>query len=304
MNVIHVQGIDLNLLVVFDAVMAERHATRAAVRLGLTQPAVSHALGRLRTLLADPLFVRVPGGMTPTPLAEAMAPDVHGVLEGARAALNRERGFSPAASDRAFRVGFSDYAALVLLPGLFERMNREAPGASLVVVNTSHGEGLAMLEAGRVELIAGNFPISPPHFSRETLYRERFVCAARPGHPAAAKRMTLRRYLGERHLQVSTRGDPHGYVDEVLDGMGKRRNVRLTVGQFLLASHLLAGSDLVATEPARLFGGGGLVLTLPPFAIPPFAMETVWHSRFAGDAGHAWLRGLLRLAAASFEGKE
>lgn len=302
MNAIHIESMDLNLLVVFDALMRERNATRAARRLGLTQPAVSHALGRLRLLLDDPLFVRSPRGLTPTPEAETMAAEIAAMLDSARAVLGRERGFNPASSARSFRIGLSDYAAAVLLPGLIDRMAAEAPGTTLVVKNTRHDEGLTLLENGGVELIAGNFPPPPPHLRAEELFRETFICAVRSGHPAFGKKPTLKRYLELGHLQVSTRGDPHGYADNALRALNAERRVKVTVGHFLVAPHLLATTDLVATEPRRLFllpaFRGMLALSAPPFAVPGFAVDAVWHSRYDSDPGHRWLRGLVHSAAA------
>lgn len=301
MNNIHLTNIDLNLLTVFDAVMRERNATRAAHRIGLTQPAVSHALNRLRAVLGDPLFVRTPGGMVPTPFAQEMATPVRGMLEGIENLFSRERNFDPTASARAFTLGMSDYATSVLLPKVLEILTTEAPGVSITVKNTGHDVGLGMVDSGQAELAAGNFPLPPPHLRRELLYREGFVCAGRTGHPALNGRLTLKRYLAIDHLQVSTAGNPHGYVDDVLDKMNVRRRVKATVGHFLAAPLLLENTDLLATEPTRLFSAlgkrHGLRLATPPFALPEFEVVQIWHARHDGDPGHAWLRTVLRRAA-------
>lgn len=308
MNNIHISGMDLNLLTVFDAVMREGNATRAAARLGLTQSAVSHALGRLRTLFGDALFVRSPRGMIPTPAAVEMAGSVRSMLEQAERLLARERGFDPSASARRFVLGLSDYATLALLPRITAIAASEAPAVSLIAKSASHGTGLRMLDEGEAEVIAGNFPPVPPHIGSELLFMEGFVCAARAGHPALAKRLTMRRYLASDHLQVSTRGDPHGYVDDVLDRLGARRRVKLTTAYFLAAPLLLESTDLLATEPERLFlafrGRSQLSFAKPPFAAPSFEVAQAWHSRHDGDAGHAWLRGVIRRAAGGEERKE
>ena len=301
MNKIHLANIDLNLLTVFDAVMLERNTTRAALRVGLTQPAVSHALGRLRVLFGDALFVRSPHGMVPTPLAEEMAPRVRHMLEQIEGLLAREKGFTPRVSSRRFVVGLSDYAALVLLPPVMGALAAEAPAVSLVVKNTAHGTGLAMLDDGNVQLAAGNFPMPPAHMREELLYRERFVCAMRKGHPVLSGKLTLKRYLGCEHLQVSTAGTPYGCVDAALAGGTAGRLVKVTVAHFLAAPLLLEETDLIATEPERLFapfiGRLRLALAKPPFAVPDFSVTQLWHSRYDDDPGHVWLRSVFRRAA-------
>ncbi|WP_249165257.1 LysR family transcriptional regulator [Bradyrhizobium sp. AUGA SZCCT0431] len=298
MKALHLHRVDLNLLVVFDALMAEEHATRAAERIGLTQPAVSHALNRLRALFSDPLFVRSPRGMTPTPAALEAAPAIRSILEQVEGVLLGGRVFDPKESTRQFVLGLSDYAAFVFLPRLTGRLEREAPGVSLIVRNTSRGVGLPMLDDGIVELIAGNFPVPPSHMREELLYEEDFVCAGRIGNPALDRSLDLERYLSLRHLQVSMKGEPHGYVDAVLRDKNLKRNVTVTVGHFLMAPHLVGTSDLVATEPRRLFGplAGRLPLQLspPPIDIPSFRVVQAWHARNDADLGHKWLRQVVR----------
>jgi DNA-binding transcriptional LysR family regulator len=298
MKHVHLANIDLNLLVVFDALVSEGHATRAAERIGLTQPAVSHALNRLRVLFGDPLFIRSPRGMVPTPAALEAAPAIRSILEQVESVLRGGRAFDPPESTRQFVLGLSDYAALVLLPRLTARLDREAPGVSLTIRNTSRSVGLAMLDDGAVELIAGNFPEPPTHMREELLYEEDFVCAARGDHPSLDGSLDLDRYLSLRHLQVSMKGNPHGYVDAVLAERGVKRNVAVTVGHFLMAPMLVDASDLVATEPRRLFGSlaGRLPLKLlpPPIEIPPFRVVQTWHARYDTDPGHQWVRQVIR----------
>lgn len=298
MKKIHLSGVDLNLLVVFDALAKECHATRAAERIGLTQPAVSHALNRLRALFGDPLFVRSPRGMVPTPRAQELAPSVQSILEQVESALLGGRSFDPASSTRQFTLGLSDYAAFVLLPRLTARLDREAPGVSLIVRNTSRSVGLPMLEDGAVELIAGNFPEPPMHMREELLYEEDFICAGRGDHSGLDGVIDLDRYLSLRHLQVSMKGNPRGYVDAVLAEKGLKRNVAVTVGHFLMAPMLVDASDLVATEPRRLFAplAGRLPIRLfqPPIDLPLFRVVQTWHGRHDADPGHQWLRRVLR----------
>lgn len=296
MNSIHLANIDLNLLTVFDALMVEKNVTRAAARLGLTQPAVSHALSRLRSIFGDALFVRSPKGMIPTPFAGQMAVSVRPMLEQVESLLRREKHFDPAVSDRCFSIGMSDYALAVLLPSAMAHITAVAPKVRLTVKNTSHNTGYAMLDDEAVELIAGNFPAAPGHLRLQTLFREDFVCAGRKGHPGLAGKLTLKKYLALSHLQVSTAGNPFGYVDVILDRLQVKRDVKVTVGHFLAAPLLLRDSDLIATEPRRLFVAAALDSRLAyvkaPFAIPDFEVAIAWHARHDDDPGHAWLRSV------------
>jgi DNA-binding transcriptional LysR family regulator len=293
-------AVDLNLLVVFDAVMAERSVTRAAERVRLTQPAVSHALSRLRALFRDPLFVRTPAGMEPTPLASSLGPRVAAVLREVGAILAPGQAFDPGTSDRTFSVGMSDYAAAVFLPAVARHVERTAPGVTLVARHTSHASGIEMLDVGEAELVVGNFPDPPQRLGSELLYQEGFLCALRAGHPALAGVFDLDAYLRCSHLNVSLRGEPTGYVDRVLARSRRRRRVALTAGHFLVAPDLAAATDLVATEPARVLRPAaarlGLELREAPFRLPPFEVVQMWPRRLTTDAGHIWLRSQVKAA--------
>ena len=296
MHKINLAGVDLNLLVLFDALMGERNVTRAASQVGLTQPAASHALNRLRTLFNDPLFVRTPKGMVPTTLAIEVAGPIRSALDQVGSVLAAERVFDPARSHRVFTIGLSDYAAFLLLPGLLERIESRAPNVRLVVRNTSHILGLSMIDAGDVELIAGNFPDPPQHMSEELLCMEAFVCAGRQDHPTLSEKLDVETYVGLRHLHVSLKGEPQGYLDNIIRTQGLHRNIVATVGHFLIAPFLLSSTDAVATEPRRIMEPLGRLLDLklvpPPIEIPPFKVTQIWHKRYDTDQGHRWLRKL------------
>jgi DNA-binding transcriptional LysR family regulator len=299
MQRINLRAVDLNLLVVFDAVMAERSVTRAADRLHLTQPAVSHALGRLRALFGDPLFVRTPAGLEPTASAVRLAGRIAAVLNEIGSILTPGERFDPATSRRRFTVGMSDYAAFAVLPDLAARVRVSAPALRLIVRHTSHRQGLAMLESGEADLVVGSFPAPPTRVEAQILFTEGFVCAARAGHPAFARRLTLKTYLGLDHLHVSLSGEPSGYIDNVVKG----RRVALTVGHFLVAPAIVAATDLVATEPARVMLPAarqfGLATQPPPVDLPSFDVVQMWPRRLSSDDGHAWLRGRIAEVAAS-----
>ncbi|GGZ32708.1 LysR family transcriptional regulator [Asticcacaulis endophyticus] len=275
--------------------MTERHVTRAGDRIGLTQSGVSHALSRLRALLADPLFVRPPKGMMPTQAAIDMADDVHALLEHAQSLLTPRSHFDPATSERVFRLGLSDYAAFILLPALTRHLSRLGSDIGVSVVNANHTTGLPLLDADGAELIVGNFPPSPAHMNQIRLFQEDFVCAARQGHPELrVAGMSIDVYRQARHVQVSSKGEMHGYIDGDLKATGIVRNVKVTVGHFLMAPFMVVDSELIATEPLRLLTAftktHGLVLYEAPVAMPSFDVVMAWHKKNDADPGHQWLR--------------
>lgn len=296
-------GVDLNLVVALDALLAERHVTRAAARLGITQSAASHALARLRDLIDDPILVRGPrGAMMPTPRAEQLAPQIHLVLTQLAAVLRGEA-FDPATARRTFRIGTSDYVELVLLPKLIERVSRLAPGIDLWV-HSYADYGDEELAAGVLDVVIG-----PPRTSarpaatyEKVLFDESFTCILRGKHPLADGRMTLARYCAVPHLLIAPRGTPGSFVDDALHALGKTRRIALAVPHFLVVPHIIAGSDLVATIATRvaaLFTETlDLVTMPPPVQIPKFQIALAWHERNHQDAPHRWLREQLLAVAA------
>jgi DNA-binding transcriptional LysR family regulator len=293
------KAVDLNLVLALDALLAERHVTRAAARLGVSQSAASHALGRLRALFDDPLLVRGPRGtMMPTPRAEVLAPAVHRVLVELAAVLRGDAAFDPATARRTFRIGASDYVELVLLPRLLERLGRIAPGVDLWVHSfTDHGDDA--LTSGVLDVVLG-----PPRGSarpagsyEKVLFDETFTCIVRAGHPLADARMTLARYCAAPHLLVAPRGTPGSVVDDALAAAGKSRRIAAAIPHFLVVPYVIAGSDLVATLASRvaaMFSETlGLVCMPPPLAIPKFQIALAWHERSHHDAPHRWFRDQL-----------
>jgi len=290
-------AVDLNLLAVFDVLMAERSVTRAAQRLRLTQPAVSHALGRLRLQLKDPLLVRGPGGMEPTPFALSMAGRLRSLLDELDGLTRPDTSFVPARAERQFTLGLSDYVAFVLLPPLVSRLRAEAPGVRLLVRNATGASGAGMVEAGAVDLAVGYYPTPPKRLKRLHLFNEDFLCAARWGHPAFARPLTPDIFAGLDHLNVSLAGEAEGYIDAALAESGIRRRIQVTAGHFLMAPFLLRGSDLVATEPSRLLKALAAPLELafrpPPVPVPGFAVHALRHERSAGDQALNWLEDMM-----------
>lgn len=297
-------GVDLNLVVALDALLAERHVTRAAAKLGITQSAASHALARLRDLLGDPLLVRGPrGAMVPTPRASELAPAIHRLLDELAGVLRGQGGFDPATATHTFRIGAADYVELVLLPRLVERLSRIAPGIDLWV--HSFGDwGDAELAAGVLDVVIGppRRASRPAGSYEKVLFEESFTCVVRKGHPLAGTRMTLPRYAAANHVLVAPRGTPGSLVDDALAAEGRARRIAVAVPHFLVVPYVVAASDLIATLPSRvaaLFAEtAGLARMPPPVELAPFHMAMAWHERMHDDVRHRWLREQLLAVAA------
>jgi DNA-binding transcriptional LysR family regulator len=273
--------------------LEEGNVTRAAKRLGLSQPAVSHSLRRLRELLGDPLLVRTRAGMTATPRALELRPAVRAALEAAEIVLRAAPAFDPATATRAFTISMADQASFLVLPRLAERLAREAPGVRLDV-------RAAPLEsvADTLDLAVGVFTDAPANVHDQELWHETFVCVLRKGSAAARGPFDRKRYLSLPHLLVAPRGTPGSPLDDALARSGERRQIALRVPHFLVAPHVIAATDLVWTAPesiARAFADQlPLVIREPPLRLEGFTVKMRWHARLDRDPGLAWLRGVLR----------
>ena len=297
MHEMNVNALDLNLLRVFDAVMAEGNVTRAAERLFLSQPATSHALGRLRHLLKDDLFVKVPGGVRPTPRAVELAGPVHEALGMLEQAFNPPE-FDPAASSRVIRLATHDYFTTLIMDDVAAYLGEHAPGISLRLHPTS-GRALEMLDLQEVDMAVSAFGELPERFDKAELFRDRYVCLVRRGHALSRGNLTLKRYAGARHLLISPRGDERGFVDTSLAGEGLTRQVAMIINHFAPAGRIVAGSDLVLTASERLARvlcaeHDLAVLAYPLDAPAAFASsEVVWHRRLGDHPALAWFRAVL-----------
>ncbi len=298
MNRVHV---DLNLLLAFEALLEERSVTRAAARLGLTQSALSHALGRLREHLGDPLFVRGPTGMVPTPRADALAGPVQEALTTIRGALDA-RPFDPATARGVVRVETTDYTAFVLVPALTARLRAEAPGLDLHV-STTPSDGLTELASGTVDVVITRPLVGDVRggLYQQVLLEDHFECVLRAGHPAA-DRLDLDAFLAWPHVLVAPRGQTGGVVDTALAARGLTRRVAVLLPHFLVAPHIVAASDAIVTLASRVArrvaAPLGLVLRPPPLELPGFAMAMVWHERTHRDPAARWVRARVAEIAA------
>ena len=295
-----IRAVDLNLLKAFDALTTERAVTRAAGRIGLSQPAMSHALSRLRDLFADDLFVRTPTGMEPTARAREIAPLVAAAIEHIEAALNLGIGFDPAKSAGIFTAGMAEYAEVALVGRLAAAFADRAPRATLRLTPLTGAAAAEQLDRGMIEVAVAHLNILPPHIESIVLLRDPFVVVARRGHPIAGQQLSLEVYAAQNHILVSPRGDSSGALDRILVDFGLRRRIALLVATYLALPAALAASDLVAAVPSRTARQIAATAEIEIMPLPiDFAMTVTmaWHRRAASEPAQAWFRALLIEAA-------
>jgi DNA-binding transcriptional LysR family regulator len=285
--------VDLNLFVVFDTVYRERNLTRAARSLHITQPAVSNALKRLRGAFSDPLFVRTPRGVAPTPVADNIAARVQEALNMLGMSLTESEKFAPRQSDKVFALAVHDIDEAVLLPRLMEQLQTAAPGVSLECVAVPRDELERELASGSLDFALDVPLFSVPTLCRQLVSAERYVCAMRPGHPAARGALTLDRYLGLDHIHVSTRRQGTGHVDRALERLGRARDIKLRMMSYMAAPQVVASTDLVLTIPRSLASMYGLVMLELPFEVGTLDQYLYWHRNADVDRANAWMRGIL-----------
>lgn len=300
MNALH--ELDWNLWLVLDLLLETGSVTEAARRLGRTQSAVSHSLASLRELFGDPLFVRVGARFEPTPRAKALAGPVRELMQGAARVLAPPGAFSPNTLHRTFRLLLSDYAQVVLVPGLLERLAVEAPHVQLDVSFRSDAPAFnfADVVSGRTELTVLPMVPGPSGVVRQRLYDDHNVCVLREGHPAL-RRFTAERFAALPHVQVSARGLGPDFVDQALGRRKLTRRVVLRVPHFATAPHLVTTTDAVAVVPHRIAQswrrGSGVTFVEAPVPLPAFSMCQCFPELLRHDPAHAWLRRLVHEVA-------
>ncbi|UTY60726.1 LysR family transcriptional regulator [Massilia sp. erpn] len=302
MQQVDLSTVDLNLLKLFDALVRERSVTLAGLRLGLSQPAASRALGRLRAMLGDRLVVRGKVGLELTPRGEALAGPVVKLLEDARGIVSPAV-FDPASATGHITIAAHDHLSLTVLAGLSARFERHAPGLSLHIAQPA-GDNVRLIEQGSADLALGIFQTLPGSFHRRDLYADSLVCVARSGHPGVRDGLSLARYAALRHIAVTISGVGESAVDVALSAQGLTRRVALRVPHFLAAAMLAADSDMILTLPSRL--ARLLAKRLPlallelPLQLAPLVPAMIWHERFHRDPAHVWVRQQLVDVVASF----
>ena len=306
--------LDLNLLRVFDEVMAEGSLTRAARNLSLTQPAVSNALRRLRETLGDELVQRSGQGMAPTPRARAIWPAVREALAQLQSSLIPNE-FVPAEANTSFVLAMSDASAAELIPGLTETLEKQAPRVTLRVVPLTTRDPRSLLDEEACDLAVGYFPSmladltarkqsgEPQPFFHQRLFTGEYVCVMRKDHPLAQGTLTIDAFCAARHMLVSFSGRPFGFVDEALATLGRERFVVLTVNQFFTAARVVANANLLTVLPLHFLKVTGfadqLVFRPLPFEVSPVLVDAVWHRRSQQRSSHVWLREVVQRATNS-----
>lgn len=285
--------IDLNLLLTLHALLAEKHVTRAALRLHKSQPAVSHALAQLRSHFDDPLLVRRDGRLALTARAQALEQPLQEALSRLNGLLAAPQ-FDPAVVQGRMRLALSDYAARILLPPLVRHLRQHAPGLDLAISQASREAMQAQLLDGELDLALGIFASPPGEILVQTLFEESFVCLADKAQLPAQGGLTLTEWLQRPHVMVALRPDAHDEIETALAAQGLRRHVALVLPHWSAAMDLLAGTDLILTVARRAVGPRqrhpGLRQFAPPLALPPFAYQQAWHRRRDSDPAHRWLR--------------
>ncbi|MGO4128835.1 LysR family transcriptional regulator [Inquilinus sp. YAF38] len=295
-------GIDLNLLVAFDALMAERSVTRAGARIGRTQPAMSAALARLRALLRDELFVRGPDGLQPTPRALDLATPLSAALVQIQQTLAFTQGFDPASSAATVTLGLSEHPAFLLLPRLLPALQEAAPGILLRVRGfTARDDAVGMLDSGAADMTIGVPVPSTGRILSRPLFEERFVCVLRRDHPAAGRPLDLDGFLALSHLLVSPENEQFGTVDAALAKHGLTRRLGLTLPQMYAAPAVVARSDLIATLMQGVVEASGLADALqlmpPPLDLPAIPFALSWHRRNEAHPAQRWFRDFVAAQA-------
>lgn len=299
-------AIDLNLLVVFDAMMQERNVTRAGQRLGLSQPAMSHALTRLRHMVKDDLFVRSPKGMHPTPRAEEIALPLRRALEGLQHSLEPTQ-FDPSDAKRTFRIAVDNYTAIVLVAPVASRIANSAPGITLEFRPSGTLDVLDLLDRGQLDLAIGSLGKQGERFSRRQLIQDKFVCVLRRNHPAAhADEMTMEKFAALSHLEISSVHRETDFIDEALSRRKLARRIALRA-PFLSAMRVLASSDLISILPQRvaqeLVAERSLAIRQLPHSSPRIVTAMIWPRWLDNQPAHRWLRQNVEFAANDLRSK-
>ena len=291
--------LDLNLLLVFHHLLIQKRVSAVAQMLEMSQPAVSSALGRLRTALDDELFIRTQGGMTPTPYALQLAEPVAMALDVLQQALNVRAAFNPLTSARNFTLALTDVGEMYFLPVLMDALAKAAPAVTLQIVSVAQSSLKEDMSNGKIDLAMGLLPQLQAGFFQQSLFKQKYVCLMRKKHPLAQnKAITVPAFFAAEHVRVLATGTGHGRVDMVLDKQKYKRNVRLTVPHYVALGDVLQHSPLMAIVPERfaqrIVKPFDLVTRDLPFKIPDSAIQQCWHGRLHRDPGHQWLRQLMR----------
>lgn len=284
------KNVDLNLFIVFDAVYTERNLTRAAEVLNLTQPAVSNALNRLRVSLKDPLFVRTPKAMVPTPVADNIVGAVREALQLLGTSVLQGDVFNPSTATKTFKFSMNDVAETLLFPPLMAYIQRSSPEVCLASFPLNRREIPKELASGNLDFAIDVPLLSDPNLCHQPLISSNYVCVARKDHPEINNELTLEQYLSLRHVMVSSRRSGLGHVDIALNTLGYQRKIQLRVSHYLSVQNIVEQSDLILTIPRSLAGKLNLKVIDLPFDIPSVDWHLYWHKSADRDQANIWMR--------------
>jgi len=303
----NIRSIDLNLLVYLDVLLRLRNVTRAAESLGISQPAMSNALHRLRKLFSDPLLVRTSNGMNPTERAVVLQPLVREIVTSVERAVEPDKGFDASESERVFRISASDYSESTLLLHLLRRMRSDAPNITLDILTPSD-VSFEDVERGNVDIVINRFDVLPQSFHQKTIWRDNFSCLISHNNPIR-HHFNLESYLEASHVWVSKTGmgigvgvEPGavqqlGWVDDALAKLGKTRRIRVFTRHYQAAMQLAELRDLIITLPSKaanlLKDDPNVIILPPPFEIPEIELKMAWSPLLQHNPAHQWLRRLI-----------
>lgn len=292
----NLKNIDLNLLLVFNEVFVERRVSRAAINLGITQPAVSNALARLRRLLDDDLLVSTSKGMVPTPFADQLADPVARALGMLQGAVQLRTTFDPAISQRVFRIAITDIGEIYFLPQLMDLLSQIAPGVTVTTVRAAGFDLKNEMEAGQVDVAVGLLPDLQSGFFKRRLFEQRYVCMFRQGHSLDKGKISLDEFSEAGHVLVSATGTGHGKIDELIERSGLKRKVLLRVPHYVAVGHILSSTEMIATVPERfaerIASPFRLSYVAHPLKLPSSAISMFWHAKVHKDPANQWIRSL------------
>lgn len=293
----NLRSVDLNLLVIFNALMTERNVTRAALRIPMSQPAMSNALARLRHLFKDDLFIRSSGGMEPTPRAIELSGAVYQILRQAERLMTSNLEFDPSTAKQEFTARMSDLIGYLVLPILLKEIRAVSPGVTIDVLHISPERTIKALEADQLDFALSMALNHTNNIKSEALFEDQMVCVMRAGHPLAKKKLTLDQFLEVEQLKVAMSPTDTRFVDNLLADQGLARKLVANVPHWLLIPEVLAHTSMLAVFSSRLanrFPPGQLITKPLPFDSPPFFWTLYWHRRYDNSASHQWMRGLVR----------
>jgi len=294
---VNLRTLDLNLLLIFDAIYGERSISKAANKLHLSQPTVSNALGRLRERLQDPLFERTASGMLPTARARTLAEPIRQALSTLERGLRGEGGFDFARDTREFVIAVEDYGEAVILPGFIQWLAEVAPGLRIRIRAEVSAAVKSELRDGTIDLALDYFPLQEARFVNQCVLTETLMCLSRRDHPGLGERLTLDSYLALRHVVLGTPSNSRPMIDLALSKRGLQRQIAVTVPHFISMPAMVRGTDMLCTLPRRMAQRYAdhfrLKSHVLPLRVPQFPVYLICHESQAADAGHQWLRGHL-----------